>query len=426
MPPASHDIIIIGAGASGLAAACAAAERGASVLVIEKNHIPGRKVLSSGAGKCNFTNLNISPDNYLPCSARRFIENVFKALPPAEISVFFENLGLLWTANGEGRVFPRSMKAQDVVSVLVNRLTSLNTTILTLTEVVSIKKEKNGFIIETTAVAPPWNKESVEQKTSLYRAARVLTAAGGPAHPQIGGSAKGCGLLESLGHSIVPQAQAIVPLKTKCSPIRALDGVRVNAALRIKDDEGGTVASSCEELLFTDYGISGPAALEVSAAAISALTNGPVFAEADLFPDMPAEQLERLLLTRAAGFSTRPFSHFACGLMNEKIMRVAAELSCIDWSKPSPGGAALAKLVPALKEMRLEIAGARGYEDAMSSSGGCDIAEIDPASLESRKVEGLYVTGELLNVTGDCGGYNLHFAWTSGIIAGRHAASLRA
>jgi len=416
----TYDLIIVGAGASGLAGACAAAESGANILVFEKNHVPGRKILSTGAGKCNFSNLDVSPRFY-HAEDPAFLTKTFKALPPAGIPAFFEGLGLLWTRTENGRLFPRSMKAQDVAGVLLNRLGASGACLLTLSEVTAIKKEKDIFLVETRKASPSWEKDARPGEEKVYRAARVVLAAGGAACPRVGGTHKGYSLLESLGHSVSPPRPAIVPLTVKETFVRSLDGVRLEASLTLTDGKK-TLGKSVGELLFTDYGISGPAALDLSRSALENLERGAVFSAADFFRDFTAQELNALLSERARAFSGRPFSQFACGLLNEKILKTAAELAGIGWREALSETGKLNRFGEILKTFRLEITGSTGFDDAMVSSGGCSLAEIDPVSFASKKVKGLYVTGELLDIDGECGGYNLHLAWTSGILAGHHAA----
>jgi predicted flavoprotein YhiN len=167
------------------------------------------------------------------------------------------------------------------------------------------------------------------------------------------------------------------------------------------------------------------AALDVSRAALEALQKGPVPAEADLFPDLEPAALEGLLLQRAERFSRRPFQHFAAGLHNDKVMKVCASLAGIPWQSlaGTMDREELLKLAALLKALPMEIAGALGFGDAMVTAGGCSTAEINPATFASKLANGLYVTGELLDIDGNSGGYNLHLAWTSGILAGRAAAA---
>jgi predicted Rossmann fold flavoprotein len=414
-----YGLIIVGGGASGLAAAVAAARAGSSVLVLEKNHVPGRKVLSTGSGKCNFSNLKVTPAAYR-AGGPSFLKKTFAALPPGEVLAFFKTLGLLWTEGEKGRLFPRSLKAQDVVNVLCNELDLLRVQVHTLTEALVVRAEAGGFAVEAVTVRPKWDKNAQAGEKKSYRAARLILAAGGASYPQIGGTAAGYALLRALGHTVSPLSPAIVPLKVKGGETKELDGVRLNAALTLSGP--GRHAQRTEgELLFTAYGISGPAVLDLSRAAVAALREGPAFIEADLMPDYKPAELEGALAERAAAFDGRAFAHFACGFLNEKVMRAAAARIGIAWSSVVPPGCA-GDLASALKSFSLELEGPLGFEDAMVTAGGCAPAEVDPASFASKKVKGLYITGELLDIDGDSGGFNLHLAWTSGILAGRAAA----
>ena len=414
-----YDVIIVGAGASGLAAAVEAARAGASVLVLEKNHVPGRKILSTGSGKCNFSNLKITPAAYHPGSPA-FLKKTFSALPPGEVLAFFEKLGLLWARGEKGRLFPRSFKAQDVVNVLLHELEFLDVPVHTLTEALAISAEKGGFAVETVKVLPKWEKKSPTGEKTVYHAARLILAAGGACYPQIGGGAGGYGLLAALGHTVSPVSPSIVPLQVKGNYVKELDGVRLDAILRLIAGES-VILETAGEMLFTSYGVSGPAVLDLSRAALSALKEGPVYIEADLMPDYKTAELEKLLTERAAAFEGRAFAHFACGLANEKVIRTAAARAGIAWTSMVPPGCG-PELASVLKSFTLEVSGSLGFEDAMATAGGCLLSEVDPASFASKKVKGLYVTGELLDLDADSGGYNLHLAWTSGILAGRAAA----
>ena len=416
-----YDIIIIGAGASGLAAAVEASRAGASVLVLEKNHVPGRKILSTGAGKCNFSNLKIAPAAYHPGPAA-FLKKAFAALPPKEVLKFFESLGLLWTEGEDGKLFPRSMKAQDVANALLNELAARTVRIQTLTEVTGLAAADGGFTVDAQKVPPQWDKKSARGEKVSFSAGRVILAAGGPCYPQIGGTDSGQALLLGLGHTVSPFSPAIVPLQVRESFVKELDGVRLEAELKLL--AGRKPATVRDELLFTACGISGPAALALSRAALAALELGPVIVAVDFFPDLKLADLECLVLARAELFSGRSFAHCAAGLHNEKLLKVIAGLAGIPWTALA-GQAdreALLGFASLLKAFPLEIAGPTGYEDAMVASGGCAVSEVDPVTFCSKKVKGLHITGELLDVDGDSGGYNLHFAWTSGILAARAAA----
>ena len=415
----SYDVIVAGGGASGLAAAVEAARAGASALVLEKNHVPGRKILSTGAGKCNFSNAKVAPARYHPPAAP-FLRKTFAALPPARVLSFFESLGLLWTADEKGRLFPRSMKAQDVVNALTNELAFRGGQLRTLTEVTAITPSGDGLAVEACRVPPQWEKKGARGERTVFRARRAVLAAGSPCYPQIGGSSAGYDLLRAAGHTVSAPRPVIVPLRSPDAFLKELDGVRAEAALTLSAD-GAPAAESRGELLFTSYGLSGPAVLDLSRAAADAAGAGELSVEADLFPDLKPEKFFRLMTDRAGAFKGRPLRHFCCGLHNEKLMKAAAARCGLAWDAPLPEEGAL-ELAALLKAFGVGIKGALGFEDAMAAAGGCSLAEVDPASFASKKLKGLYVTGELLDLDGDSGGYNLHLAWTSGILAGRAAA----
>ena len=199
--------------------------------------------------------------------------------------------------------------------------------------------------------------------------------------------------------------------------------MRLEARLDLKAG-GKHIARTQGELLFTSGGVSGPAVLDLSRAALEALKEGTVIAEADFFPDYVPAAMARLLTGRMKSLGDRTFSGFCAGLHNEKLLKTAAGLAAIPWQAPAGqlSGDSLAAFAVLIKAFPLEITGSRGFEDAMVAAGGCAASEVCPVTFESKKVKGLYVTGELLNIDGDSGGYNLHLAWTSGILAGRAAA----
>jgi predicted Rossmann fold flavoprotein len=359
----------------------------------------------------------VAPGSYHPPSSA-FLKKTFAALPPAGVPAFFAGLGVLSVKDEKGRLFPRSLRAQDVAGALSNELAFRGGRIQTLTEVSAIVQTGEGFTVEASKVPPQWEKKAPRGEKLSFGARRVILAAGGPCYPQIGGSPSGYGLLRSLGHTVSPPFPVLVPLRSGEAFLKELDGVRADAALRLMLD-GDIIGQARGELLFTSYGVSGPAVLDLSRAAVTAMKEYKVYLEADFFPELKEEKLEALLEKRAALFDKRPFRHFACGLLNEKILKAAAARCDLGWDAPVAGASGLAG---ALKAFTISVSGALGFEEAMVAAGGCDLSEVFPATFASRKLPGLYVTGELLDLDGDSGGYNLHLAWTSGILAGRDAA----
>ena len=415
-------IIIVGAGASGLTAACAAVAAGARVTVLEKNHVPGRKILSTGAGKCNLTNAHVTPERYHG-GAGDFMAKVFNALPPDNVRAFFESLGLLTVQDTDGRVFPRSMKASDVVNVLLNFLNWKNAEYKVLTEVLGVNKGPDGFEVITRCVPPKWDKKSAPGPEVALKCDAVILAAGGPAYPQIGGSVSGYDLARALGHCVKAPEPVIVPLKVKESFITQIEGLRIQAGLELF--AGGKMLSrGSGEVLFTKYGLSGPAVLDLSRAAVFALRSGPVKCRLDLFPEYTAAELRALLQARREEMADRFWRVFLCGLADERLLMLISDLAKVGSDKlvSAVQAEVLDNFIRLLKEFELELSAPLGFEDAMAAAGGIETSEVSPETFGSRKVKGLFITGELLDIDGDSGGFNLHFAWTSGLLAGRAAS----
>ncbi|OGS06656.1 MAG: hypothetical protein A2270_01380 [Elusimicrobia bacterium RIFOXYA12_FULL_51_18] len=419
-----RSVVIIGAGASGLAAACAAAGAGARVTVLEKNHIPGRKILSTGAGKCNLTNTQVTPGRYHGGSAG-FMNKTFKTLPPAGVREFFKSLGLLTIDESDGRVFPRSMKACDVVNVLVNYLTVKDIELKILTEALDVKKTPSGFELRVRTVPPQWEKRTVSGPETIIKCDNVILAAGGPAYPQIGGSVSGYTLARSLGHSVKPPHPVIVPLKVKESFIKQVEGIRTQAAVELL--AVGKILARCNgEILFTKYGLSGPAILDLSRAAVFALQTGPVKCRLDLFPEYTDKTLISFLLERRGRMDGRFWRDYLCGLADERVLLLLSDLAKVGSDKlvSAVPDSVFKDFVRLLKNFEVEIIGTLDFADAMVAAGGVETSEISPETFESSKVKGLFITGELLDIDADSGGFNLHFAWTSGLLAGRAAAKI--
>ncbi|MEW6042159.1 MAG: NAD(P)/FAD-dependent oxidoreductase [Elusimicrobiota bacterium] len=417
----SNHVLIIGAGASGLMAGYSAAKSGARVTIIEKNHVPGRKILASGAGKCNLTNKNVSTRNY-HLKNTAFIEKVFEILPPAKISGIFENMGLVLSHEPDGRVFPRCGKSKEVLDVLLNSIEEHGVKILTLTEVVEIKKKKPVFVLKTQSVKPPWHKGIFHPEPGELCADKVILAAGSNSYPQTGGCFRGYELATLLGHRVTELRPSLVPLRVQESFVKNLAGVRVNAkiSIHISNKE---ISNSRGEILWTDYGISGPAALDVSRAVSFSIGRGKILGLINFFPEFEPGKVKAFLEDRWQKMKNKKWKVFLDGLFEEKLAGVITDVLKINPSKE------ISEIPPGMKEsflklareFKFEITGTMDFKDSMITAGGVNLSEINPETFESRIVPGLFLTGELLDIDGDSGGYNLHFAWTSGMIAGKSA-----
>ncbi|HBL18738.1 MAG: hypothetical protein A2X36_05385 [Elusimicrobia bacterium GWA2_69_24] len=405
-------IAVVGGGAAGLVAALEAARAGAPVALLERGKALGRKILASGGGRCNLTHRDIRPERYHGGGGvRDLVGEALSGFDAAWARAYFEGLGLMLMSEPDGRVFPRCGRSRAVVDVLQAALNELGADIRLNAGVAAVEKDGEGFLLR------------LESGGDL-RARSVVLCCGGPSYPQLGGSGSGPALAESLGHSCVAAAPALVPLRVKESWVKMLDGIRVEAALRA-EAEGRTVAESRGELLFTAYGISGPAALDLSREALRALAGGRVSCAVDLFPEWGDGEFRKLLEERALRFGRRSLAGFLTGMLPGRLPEVFLEQQGLGPHDrvEALGAAGLEALQRGLKGWRFELLGPRPWEEAMVSSGGVSLPEVDPGSLESRKAPGLFLAGELLDVDGDSGGFNLHFAWASGARAGRAAST---
>ena len=426
------DIVIIGAGASGLAAAAEASSRGASVLVLEKNHVPGRKILSTGAGKCNFTNERIAIEDYSSQSGGNakdiFLNGAFALLPPKEIISFFESIGLMWKKAETGKIFPLSMKAHDVADVLVKQSVRKGAEIRLLTNVSAISrimvKGNRIFSVKTEKVPSQWQNNGKTSEPGEEYAKKIIVAAGSPCYPQIGGTDAGYGLLQNLGHSLTEIMPVIVPLKVR-ENIKDIDGVRTDAFVRFLA-ENKEIARSYGEIIFAKNCLSGPAALDCSRKAQFALQNGKITAIIDFFTDYSQDELYSMLESRLHRLGKNvKFCDFISGMHNYKLLSAIGKRHGISESAKisSLGEAKFQSFRRALKSLEFEISGPAGFDSAVVAAGGIPIDEINPGTFESRIIKGLYITGEIMDIDGRTGGFNLHFAWTSGILAARAAAA---
>lgn len=404
-------VAIVGGGAAGLFAAVTAAKAGAKVTVLEKADRVGRKLLATGNGRCNLTNLRAAAADYhTDCPAA--VKAVLEQLPPAQAVARFEQIGLLCREEEEGRVYPYSAQAAAVLDRLRFACAHLGVEKENGFSVKSIEKSADGFLL-------------TDETGRRVRAGRVLLAAGGAAAPQLGGSSDGCRLLERFGHTVTPLTPALTPVKTDPARVKPLKGVRVRAAVTLFID-GTPGPRELGEVQFTEQGLSGIAVMQLSSR-IGADTKGKhSFAlSLDLMPDFTREEVRRLLTGRLSYAGEELVSDFMTGLLPKRVGQTAAKEAGACLSQPAgslPGGV-WDKLARMLKDWRFEAKGTLSWPQAQVTAGGARLCEFDPVTLQSKRVPGLYAAGEVLNVDGPCGGYNLQWAWASGFAAGRGAAT---
>ena len=375
-------IYVIGGGAAGLAAAIAAAREGADVSVIERSEKPARKILATGGGRCNFTNMRMDRDSYYDCPSE-YVSAFLGVFPPESALEFFFSMGLLPVIR-DGYVYPRSEEAASVRGALLAECEKSRVRIHNNTTVTGIVRTGDGFDIQTEGYT--------------YRADRVIIAAGGKASPVFGTDGSCYGIVRSLGHHVSSLSPGLSGIVCK-SPITSASGSRVTASLGLYAGER-LLRITRGEIQITDYGISGIPAMSL-ARIISRNKGSDLRICADFVPNLTEDEIRSVSGTR-------------CGLSGLVPARLAAVLS----QEADPAASA--------KNYNLIPEGTSGFDNAHVTSGGVELSETDPATFASRIVPGLFFAGEILDVDGLCGGYNLHFAWASGVMAGFSAATGRA
>ncbi len=400
-------IAIIGAGASGLMAACFASSR-AHVTIFEKQKMPGRKILATGNGRCNISNRNLDASRFYGKNPD-FVKNVFGAFGLDETARFFSSIGIPFAEGKDGRLFPASFQASSVQKMLSFEAQKRGAEILLHRRIDTIVPKKKALVLITAS-------------QEYHHFDSVILASGNCAYPQLGGSDAGYALAASLGHSIEPLIPAIVPLNATPKALHRLEGIKWDCTLTAQC-EHSAIASSTDEVLFTRYGLSGPAALEISTAVNRSITAGrEVEIFIDFFPALSGEELLTHFQTLFAETS-KPLALCLAGIIKERIAEIVLSLAGND---PFAHAGSIHKeditgLVKIFKHLRAIPGKPRPFSDAMVASGGVSTDEINPSTMESHLVRGLFITGELLDITGTSGGYNLQFAWSTGALAGMNA-----
>lgn len=397
-------VAIIGAGASGMAAALRASEAAdRRVLLLERQQRPGRKLLSTGNGRCNLTNMRLGPEHY---HGRQpgFVRPALEALPPEAARAFFRGLGLLTVEEPGGRVYPLSDSANSVLDVLRFALERRGVELLAPCPVRALAWDGSGFTLDT--------------ERGPLGADKVIVACGGAAGARLGGVADGYALLGSLGHRRTALTPALTPLTTGTEYPRALKGVRADGAVSLL--RGGSLLAYGEgDIQFTDRGVSGPAVFDVSRAA--ALAGPGAELRLDFLRGLPLPELEALLRRRRESLPDLEAGQLFTGMVHNRLGRMLVKYAALPAAAPlaSLGEGELRRAARACKGFALPLKGAEGFDSAQVTAGGVETAGFDPGTLESRLAPGLFACGEVLDIDGDCGGYNLHWAWASGLLAGR-------
>ena len=397
-------MIIIGAGAAGLSAAITSARTGQKVTLLEQNNKIGKKILVSGNGKCNIGNKYITP-NYFHSQNPSFVKEVIEDFDFEVVEKFFTSLGLELIEGKEGKMFPMSLQSSSVVELLEYEAKRVGVQIVCNCAVTSINKEGNGFTLETTLGTRTCEK--------------LLITSGSPAAPQLGGSNSGYVFAAKMGHSLIPHHPSLVQLCSEEPWVKTCAGVKVAGVAKLYAN-GEYITEKKGDLLFTNYGISGLAILDLSREVSTRLASY-AYCELnlDLMPELSKEKLSNMLLNRIQKESQKPLELWLQGIINKKLISIILTQSkCKVKTENELNRKEIGKLVYAIKNLKLSINDTKGFKGAEVSTGGIDTTEINPKTMESKLVPNLFFAGEILDVDGDRGGFNFHFAWVTGMKAG--------
>lgn len=399
------DVIVIGAGASGMSAAIAAAGRGRSVILLEKNGVAGRKLAVTGSGRCNLMNLG-SPRYF---GGKAFAEKTLKRKTQAMLASFWHDIGLETRVEDERRVYPAAGLASVVNDTL--RLAMISRGVILKTGIRAEKVCKTNGLYSAVA------------GEDIYSAPLLILACGGKSQPKTGACGDGYVFAESFGHTVTELKPGLAPIVTDKRSVSWLAGIRVKTGITLLS-QGVPVRTEHGEALFTEDGLSG-----ICAMSLARDVNGT---DQELCLDLlygtaiDNKEIINEIKRRRELFSSLPAQEILSGLMHPRLAFAVCKQSGLALHGEKAGDLpddAAWRIAETLRGYRMRVAGTKGFDMCQVTAGGVECDEVDPETMSSRLLRGLYITGELLNVDGDCGGYNLMFAFASGLIAGESAAA---
>jgi len=420
-----YDLVIIGGGAAGMMAAISAKRNTSelSVAIVDRTFSLGRKILVSGGGRCNITNENLrrSPERYYYDANQAFIKSTYNKFPYTRIIKFFEELGIeLFTEEkgNLGKVFPVMNQAQGVRDLLEDEIKRLGITIVLEHEVISVKSTDNRFVLELKDLKGGGS----EKKISRINATKLIISTGGKSYPGLGSDGSGFKIAETLGHKIVRPVPSGLALEGKNPLSQKLQGVKVSAEVTV-DIQGKEVCNYTGDVMFTKYGLSGTAILNISrdvSVQINRKGLGDVLVRLNFLPGRNTAEVSELLEKRWEKRPEQSLEKSLVGVLQTKVSAEMLNVLKIDKNKQVQDVTEKEKgvLVNALVDFKINITGTRGWNEAEFTAGGVPTEQLDD-NMQSRLVPGLYFCGEIVNVDGQIGGFNLSWAWASGWIAGQ-------
>jgi predicted Rossmann fold flavoprotein len=403
-------ITIVGAGASGLISSILIARESIAVTLLEQNSKAAKKITASGNGRCNIGNTHPTVEHFHSDNIS-FIDSVLDGYSSRDIVDLFSSLGIEIIEGSDGKLFPMSLQASSVVEILLYEVSTLDIEIVYDSTLLSVSKQGGEFLLDTT-------QGDISTKV-------LLLATGSMASPQLGGSSRGVEIASSLGHTIVPPLPSLVQLCSDERWVSRVAGVKIDALVKLYANSE-LISQKRGDILFTNYGISGLAILDISRDVTRELaTYSYCELTIDIIPDYTKERFITLLLKYVDNRSQKPIDIWLMGFIHKKLIPII-----IKQSKTKAKIVAqlnkkeVMKIVYSLKNLKLSISESRGFKGAEVASGGVDTNEIDPITMESKIVKDLYFAGEIIDVDGDRGGYNFHFAWVSAMRVAHKVGSI--
>ena len=402
-------VLIIGGGAAGMMAAIAAAYNGNEVHIFEKNEKNGKKLFITGKGRCNITNASDIENHFANIMRNsKFLYSAYHCLDSYGVCTMIESAGVETKIERGNRVFPLSDKSSDVIYALNKMMRDIGVNIHLKSEIVSVSKENENIILK-------------ENNGKKHIGDACIIATGGISYPVTGSTGDGYKFAEKIGHTITERYPSLVPFNIKEEFCKELQGLSLkNVELKIQDETGKQYYSEMGEMLFTHFGISGPLVLSASGHISDKLKEHQFIAKIDLKPALSNEALDKRILKDFEENINRNFNNSLDKLLPKKLIPVIVELSGINQYKKvhEITKEERENLVKLIKELKMSISGARGYNEAIITKGGVSVKDINPKTMESKIVPGIYFAGEVLDIDALTGGYNLQVAWSTGYLAG--------
>lgn len=405
-----YDVVIIGGGAAGMCAAIniKMRDRSISVAVIEQLLRVGKKLITTGNGRCNISNIQITLDRYHGENVT-FADYALTNFDNYYAADFFAELGIVFTYDEKGRAYPYSLQASSVVDALRFSLDEYGVDTFVDTTVLSYKKQDTDFVIKTNK--NDFLAENLIVATGLYSGGQKL-----------GSNGSMLNMLKKSGYKTVKTTPAIVQIKTETDVVKGLKGMKVNADATLIIN-GTSIRSDFGEVLFCDYGLSGPPIMQISREVERA--SGDKYIVLDLMPEYSFTNVYDMLTFRAAALHARNLDEFLSGMLNKRVGQAVIKMCGLKLSDSvlSLNINNIKQITSVIKGMKFKVTGTTGFDNSQVTAGGLDTVQFDPETMMSKREKNLYCIGEILDIDGDCGGFNLQWAWSSAVCAANSICS---